>query len=90
MRAVVTPTFARTAKKLHATEKRDLDGAVRAIAADPALGDAKLGDLAGGRVFKFRMARQPCLLAYSQESEETIRLLAIGSHENFYRDLKKS
>jgi mRNA-degrading endonuclease RelE of RelBE toxin-antitoxin system len=89
MRLLVTPTFARAAKKLRAGQKTELDAAVRAIADDPTIGDAKVGDLAGVRVFKFRLSNQLCLLAYAQTDEETIKLLALGSHENFYRDLKR-
>ncbi len=88
MRLLVTPTFARTVKKLHARQKAELDDAVRAIANDPGLGEAKVGDLAGIQVYKFRMANQLCLVAYRVLDEETIKLLMVGPHENFYRDLK--
>ena len=89
MRLLVTPTFQRTVKKLHADEKAALDDAVRLIISDPTAGDAKVGDLSGVRVFKFRLKKQLCLLAYTQQDDETLKLLAIGSHENFYRDLKR-
>lgn len=90
MRILVTPTFSRSVKKLHAGQKADLDAAVKNVAENPLLGDAKVGDLTGVRVFKFRLVNQLCLLAYTQVDEETIKLLAFGSHENFYRDLKQS
>ena len=36
------------------------------------------------------MNRQLILLAYEFfETEQIIKLLALGSHENFYRDLKR-
>ena len=89
MRLLVTPTFSRAVKKLRPGQKVELDEAVRAIADAPTLGEAKVGDLAGVRVFKFRLSNQLCLLAYTQVDEETIKLLALGSHENFYRDLKR-
>ena len=89
MQLFVTPTFARAAKKLRPGHKAKLDLAVRAIADSPLLGEAKVGDLAGVRVFKFRLGDQHCLLAYTQDGEATIKLLALGSHENFYRDLKR-
>jgi mRNA-degrading endonuclease RelE of RelBE toxin-antitoxin system len=88
MRLLVTPTFARTVKKLHVRQKVELDDAVRAIANDPSLGETKVGDLAGIQVYKFRMANQLCLVAYRVLDEETIKLLMVGPHENFYRDLK--
>lgn len=77
-------------KKLHGADKIALDAAVTMIAENPLIGDAKVGDLAGVRVFKFRMANQLRLLAYRQEDEQTLTLLAVGSHENFYRDIKRS
>ena len=89
MRLLVAPSFSRAAKKLRASQKAELDDAVRAIAADPMIGDAKIGDLAGVRVFKFRLSNQLCLLAYTQLDDDTIKLLALGSHENFYRELKR-
>lgn len=76
MRPLVTPTFARAAKKLRPAAKAELDGAVRAIADTPSLGEAKVGDLAGVRVFKFRLGSQLCLLAHAQADEDTIELLA--------------
>jgi mRNA-degrading endonuclease YafQ of YafQ-DinJ toxin-antitoxin module len=89
MRIVVSPTFSRAIKRLHGNQKADLDDAVRAVADNPLLGEAKVGDLAGVRVFKFRMTNQLCLLAYTQVDEETLELLALGAHENFYRDIKR-
>lgn len=89
MRILVSPTFSRAVKRLHKNQKADLDDAVRAISGDPTLGEAKVGDLAGVRVFKFKMVKQLCLLAYAQPDEETLELLALGAHENFYRDLKR-
>lgn len=82
-----TNSFLKAVKKLHANQKKDLDQAIRALIADPALGDAKSGDLSDVRVYKFRMTNQPTLLAYTHD-QRSLTLLALGSHENFYRDLK--
>jgi mRNA-degrading endonuclease YafQ of YafQ-DinJ toxin-antitoxin module len=83
--------FAKAVKKLHSNQKSDLDKAVQLLIADPMIGDSKAGDLAGVRVHKFKIVNQLNLLAYSYEDEIlTLTLLAIGSHENFYRDLKQS
>jgi hypothetical protein len=50
----------------------------------------KKGDLNGIRVYKFRMVNQLALLAYEyDDANDRLTLLAYGSHENFYRDLKK-
>ena len=90
MRILVTPTFHRTVKKLHQQQKTVLDEAVRTIASQPEVGEIKVGDLAGVQVFKFRMDNLQCLLAYRLLDENTLKLLMVGPHENFYRDLKRS
>ncbi len=90
MKLIATPRFARATKKLHPEEKADLDEAVRAIAANPEIGEMKKGDLAGVQVYKVRLKAQLVLLAYRvAQDEDAIKLLAFGSHENFYRDLKR-
>jgi mRNA-degrading endonuclease YafQ of YafQ-DinJ toxin-antitoxin module len=84
-----TPGFTRAVKRLHKNQKSALDQAVRDIAADPARGEAKAGDLAGVRVYKFRLDDNLALLAYEFfAAADIVKLLALGSHENFYRDLK--
>ena len=58
--------------------------------ANPSIGEMKIGDLAGVRVHKFRVQQQEVLLAYEyNESDIVLYLLKLGSHENFYRDLKR-
>lgn len=90
MRLLTTPTFQRSVKKLHPAQKAVLDEAVRAILSKPEIGNAKVGDLVGVRVHKFHMAGVLCLLAYRVLDSTAIKLLMIGPHENFYRDLKRS
>jgi hypothetical protein len=88
MRILQSSVFSKTVKKLHANQKVCLDEAVRDILSDPLIGVLKVGDLASVRVYKFRMLNQLTLLAYQHTAPDTIVLLALGSHENFYRDLK--
>lgn len=83
-----TPIFAKKKKKLKKNQIRDLDEAVQEIVKHPEIGERKIGDLADIWVYKFRMAKQEHLLAYQWDSEKRI-LIALGVHENFYRDLKK-
>ena len=46
------------------------------------------GALAGVRVHKFKVGDKQHLLAYTHEKKsDSITLLALSSHENFYRDL---
>ena len=89
MRIFVTPTFVRAAKKLHRLQKEELDTAVKTVAGDAQIGEEKVGDLAGIRVYKFCISNQLCLLSYRVLDEDGIKLLTVGSHENFYRDLKR-
>lgn len=88
----MVPTFVRAAKKLHVSDKRLLDEAVREIALQSGVGEEKRGDLVGIFVFKFKINRQEMLLAYellpNKQAPEEVVLLALGSHENFYRNLK--
>lgn len=88
-----TPSFGRVVKKLHARDKKVVDEAVGAIAADPMIGEEKKGDLAGIFVYKFKLNKQEVLLAYRPQPNKSrpkeIVLLSLGSHENFYSDLKR-
>ena len=84
-----TPLFKRTYKKLADNQLAEVNAAIRVIASDPSVGQAKKADLAGVFVYKFPVLDQQYLLAYSQDAEDEIALLAIGVHENFYRDLKR-
>ena len=90
MQILVSPSFERAIKKLHANQKKSLDKAVKAIVLEPEIGDPKVGDLEGIFVFKFKLVDQQWLLAYRAISAKKLKLLLIGPHENFYRELKKS
>ncbi|NBC49664.1 MAG: type II toxin-antitoxin system RelE/ParE family toxin [Gammaproteobacteria bacterium] len=86
-----TRRFARAYKKLQPNLAADVDRAAFAVAENPSLGARKKGDLARLYVFKFRSQGQCYLLGYSlDDSVRLIYLEAIGPHENFYRDLKRS
>lgn len=85
-----TPTFKKAVKKLKPNQKKDLDAAVRELIDDPTLGDQKKGDLAFLRVYKFKMNKQLTLLGYSfDDGALVLELLTFGTHENFYRDIKR-
>ena len=90
MHVLQTSVFKRNVKRLRKNQKAELDTAIHEIIQTPHLGDAKVGDLAGVRVHKFSISNQQMLLAYSWDQDgEAITLLALGSHKNFYRDLKR-
>lgn len=82
--------FSRRVKKLHSAEKQSLDKAIKTIIDNPTIGQVKTGDLAGVQVYKYKHKTQQYLLAYRfAEDELTLTLLALGSHEIFYPDLKQ-
>jgi mRNA-degrading endonuclease RelE of RelBE toxin-antitoxin system len=84
-----TPTFKKAVKKLHKNQKTDLDKAIKELIENPYLGEQKKGDLDFLRVYKFKMVKQLTLLGYSyQDGTVTLELMALGSHENFYRGIK--
>lgn len=89
MKILVTPTFLKAVKKLHPNQKRIVDKAALAISSDSKIGSAKVGDLEGIAIYKFRMNNQNWLLAYRVISKSSVKLLLVGPHENFYRNLKK-
>ena len=86
-----TRRFARQYKKLHDNVATDVDRAMETVAGDPTIGERKKGDLATLLVYKFRSQGQLYLLGYSLDDRvRLVYLEAVGPHENFYRDLKRS
>lgn len=82
------PAFKKAYKKLHKSEKSEVDSAIREIIANPEIGEPKKGDLTRVYVHKFKFNKQETLLAYEWNAKFRL-LLLLGSHENFYRDLKR-
>jgi hypothetical protein len=94
--------FANFQKKQHKPFQAVIEDEVSAVCDDPLIGEAKVGDLAGIRVHKFTQKKQEYLMAYSapeatpaeadvkrEDSEPLpITFFLIGTHENFYDDLK--
>ena len=83
------PRVVRVKKKWPADLQRMLDREVEKILANPMGGEPKKWALAGVRVRKFTHHQQLYLIGYLNEKGGGVCLLALGSHENFYRDLKK-
>lgn len=69
---------------------------VNEVCNNPWVGQQKVGDLQGIFVYKFRFNTQEYLMAYQfdyfegTEGITWIEFCKIGSHENFYTQLKKS
>jgi hypothetical protein len=75
--------------------KAAIEDEIDSICSDPAIGEAKVGDLSNIFIHKFSFKKQQYLIAYSFEEkiessqdESAISFYQIGSHENFYEDLK--
>lgn len=88
MNILQTNTFSKSVKKLHSNQRKYLNKAIKEVVDNTYVGDAKVGDLNGVFVYKFKMVKQLTLLAYTYKNPKTLVLLALGTHENFYRDLK--
>ncbi len=75
---------------MHKAEKLALDKAIKEIVLNPFVGELKIGDLAGVQVFKYKHNAQLYLLAYEFiENRLTLTFIEHGTHENFYRNLKR-
>lgn len=84
-----TNLFARQKKKLKKNQVADLDKAIQSLIVHPKIGQQKAGDLSEVWVFKFPIVKQQYLLAYIWD-EKSRTLIALGVHENFYRDIKRA
>jgi hypothetical protein len=100
MRANFKRPFSQYVKKARKPLQLAIEDAVQEVCANPDIGEAKLGDLAGIRVYKFRFQRQEYLMAYCPPTVEpgrpsgemeflVIDFYQVGSHENFYDELKR-
>ncbi len=77
-------------KKLPQNIQEIINIEVRKIADNPYVGERKKGDLKEVFVWKFKIFTLQYLIAYKIiEDGKNIIILAIGPHENFYRDLRR-
>lgn len=93
------PPFSKFVKKAHKPLQLAIEDAIEDICKDPAIGEAKVGDLTGISVYKFRFNRQEYLVAYRPPQELQGKVMnveilfmdfyQVGSHENFYEELKR-
>jgi mRNA-degrading endonuclease YafQ of YafQ-DinJ toxin-antitoxin module len=79
--------FERKVKKFNKNEKSSLDNEIKQIIRDPSVGIEKKGDLKGVFIHKFKIKTALYLLSY-RLVPDGIELITIGSHENYYRNLK--
>ena len=88
MKKLFTPSFRRFVKKKPMPFQLAIQDEVDRVIVNPGIGEEKKGDLTGFRVHKFRFHQQEYLIAYETAGKKLIFVM-IGTHENFYRDLKR-
>ncbi len=100
----IQPNFKRPfvtfVKKQHKPFQAVIEDEVNTVCQNPLIGEMKQGDLTGIRVHKFRHQKKEWLMAYFVDADGMenglenrpqfilIDFYQIGSHENFYDDLK--
>jgi hypothetical protein len=88
MKIFQSRSFEKKVKKFNEKEKYEIDNEIKQIIKNPLIGTEKKGDLRGVFVHKFNLQNQLYLLSYRFIKEESLELIMIGPHENYYRDLK--
>lgn len=101
MRSRFKPPFSKFVKRQHLPLQLAIEDAVEEIRDNFRKGELKTGDSQGARVFKFTHKKQVYLIAYRTSQDEKlvaspvdseltyIDFYQVGTHENFYSDLKK-
>ncbi|PKN60777.1 MAG: hypothetical protein CVU53_01415 [Deltaproteobacteria bacterium HGW-Deltaproteobacteria-11] len=88
MNKMFAPAFRRFVKKQSLPLQLAIQDEVDDIGNNPGIGEEKKGDLTDFRVHKFRFHQKEYLIAY-EVAKANLIFVMIGTHENFYRDLKK-
>lgn len=88
MKPFYKPPFKKFVKKQARPLQLFIEDEIEKIIENPMMGETKKGDLREFRVHKFAFKKQKLLIAYQVLTNEILFYL-VGSHENFYRDLKK-
>ncbi len=88
MKIVASNHFLKFKKKSSKKLQIEIDKQVRELLDYPKVGELKKGDLKGIRVQKFKYVPYLLLLSY-EFTDDTLYLYTIGSHENFYKKLKR-
>lgn len=85
---IASNRFLKFKKHSRAPLQIEIDKHVKLIANNPNIGELKKRDLKGIRVYKFKFKTQLYLLSY-EVKDDILYLYLIGSHENYYKKLKK-
>ncbi len=88
MRLIASNRFLKFKKKFPPRLQLEIDNQVQKILENPNIGVLKKEDLKGIRVYKFTFNSHLFLISYECK-EDVLYLYVIGSHENFYKKLKR-
>jgi mRNA interferase RelE/StbE len=80
--------FEKKVRKMTKKEKSALDAEIKKIADNPSIDEEKKGDLKNIFVHKFKIRALEYLLSYRLKGKN-LELIMLGSHGNYYRDLKR-
>jgi plasmid stabilization system protein ParE len=80
--------FKKFVKKQTRPLQLSIEDEIERIIENPTMGETKTGDLQGFRIHKFAFKKQKLLIAY-RVSQVEILFYTVGTHENYYRNLKK-
>ncbi|WP_319784487.1 type II toxin-antitoxin system RelE/ParE family toxin [Oceanisphaera sp. IT1-181] len=84
-----TNLFSKQIGKLSDSQAKVVEDEIDKVVANPSMGEQKVGDLSHLWVHKFKVGESLVLLGYSWiEDKLELYLLNIGSHENFYQEVK--
>jgi hypothetical protein len=81
------PPFRKFVKKQTRPFQLAIEDEVEQVVQNPLSGESKKGDLVGFQIHKFFYHKQQFLMSYVIESG-SLTFFTVGSHENFYRELK--
>ena len=100
MRRNYKSPFRQFVKKAHKPLRLAIEDEVDRVCENLPIGESKNGDLAGILVHKFKFNRQEYLIAYRPPADDqvgheslceflVIDFYKVGTHENFYDELKR-
>ena len=87
MRIEQSNAFARRVKKLHATEKKALDKAIKAIVSTPSVGKMKVGDLASVRELNEMVNERVYVAKVEGEKIDFTNFPEYSELQNLYSDM---
>ena len=88
MQILFKPLFRKFVKKQARPLQLAIEDEVERVRENPDIGESKKGDLQEIHVHKFSFRKKKLLIAYRVKGSDLLFYM-IGTHENFYRDLKR-